>query len=300
MSTELGADGAASAWIKDSDTAGFGDDVINASLETPVIVDFWAPWCGPCKDLGPTLEKAVNAAEGAVRLVKINVDENQQLAAQLRVQSIPAVFAFKGGQPVDGFMGAIPESQVKEFIERLGVEIGPSPVEQLVEAAKLAFDEGDLVTAEAAYRQANELDPANLDALAGVMHCRIAADDTDTAQELFDSLTEEYQDKPELASVKAALALSAGAGDSGDVGAARVAYDANPDDMQAQFDLASALLAASQNEEAVEHLLALIRKDRAWNDEAARKQLVTLFEALGPTHELTVEARKALSSILFS
>ena len=290
---------APSDWIKDSDTARFGEDVVNASMEAPVIVDFWAPWCGPCKDLGPTLEKAVNAANGGVRLVKINVDENQELAAQLRVQSIPAVFAFKGGQPVDGFMGAIPESQVKEFIERLGVTIGPTPVEELLAAATTAFNEGDLVVAEGAYRQILELDPANMDAVAGLIQCRIHADDIDGAQEMFDSLTDEYQNKPELAGVKAALSL-VGESDGEGVEEARAAHAANPDDMQAHYDLACALLANGQNEEGAEHLLALIRQDRAWNDEAARKQLVTLFEALGPTHELTVESRKALSSILFS
>jgi len=289
-----------SEWIKDSDTARFGDDVVNASLEVPVIVDFWAPWCGPCKDLGPILEKNVDAANGAVKLVKINVDENQQLAAQLRVQSIPAVFAFKGGQPVDGFMGALPESQVNTFIENLGVAIGPTPLEELFSTAVIAMEQGDLVTAESVYRKALDLEPGNVEALAGLIICRLKADDTQTAQELFDSLTPEYQNDPAMAGAKAALTLAGDAGKSDDVEAARAAVAANPDDLQAQFDLANVLLGVGQNDEGAEILLAIIKADRSWEDDAARKKLLTLFDALGPTHETTVSARKALSSILFS
>jgi putative thioredoxin len=289
-----------SPWIKDSDTARFGEDVVNASLEVPVIVDFWAPWCEPCKDLGPVLEKTVEAANGAVRLVKINVDENQELAAQLRVQSIPAVFAFKGGQPVDGFMGVQPESQIKAFIEKLGVTIGPSPMEELFSTAEIAMAQGDLVTAESVYRKALDLEPNNIAALGGLIICRVKAGDVATAQELFDSLTPEYQDKPELAAAKAALALAGQGGDSADIEAAQAHHDADPENLDAHFELACALLAQSHNEEGAGHLLDIIKQDREWNDAAARKQLLTLFEALGPTDQLTISARKALSSMLFS
>jgi len=289
-----------SEWIKDSDTARFGDDVVNASMEVPVIVDFWAPWCEPCKDLGPILEKTVVAANGAVRLVKINIDENQELATQLRVQSIPAVFAFKGGQPVDGFMGVQPESQIKAFIEKLGVTIGPSPMEELFSTAEIAMAQGDLVTAESVYRKALDIEPNNIAALGGLIICRVKAGDVATAQELFDSLTPDYQDKPELAAAKAALALVGQGGDDTDIVEAQSRFDANTDDMDAHYDLACALLGQSRNEEGAGHLLDIIKQDRSWNDAAARKQLLTLFEALGPNDELTLSARKALSSILFS
>ncbi len=289
-----------SEWIKDSDTARFGDDVVNASMEVPVIVDFWAPWCEPCKDLGPILEKTVVAANGAVRLVKINIDENQELATQLRVQSIPAVFAFKGGQPVDGFMGVQPESQIKAFIEKLGVTIGPSPMEELFSTAEIAMAQGDLVTAESVYRKALDIEPNNIAALGGLIICRVKAGDVATAQELFDSLTPDYQDKPELAAAKAALALVGQGGDDTDIVEAQNRFDANTDDMDAHYDLACALLGQSRNEEGAGHLLDIIKQDRSWNDAAARKQLLTLFEALGPNDELTLSARKALSSILFS
>ncbi len=291
---------AQSEWIKESDTARFNDDVVNASLEVPVIVDFWAPWCEPCKDLGPILEKAVDAAKGAVRLVKINVDENQELAAQLQVQSIPAVFAFKGGQPVDGFMGAQPESQIKAFIEKLGVTIGPSPMEELFSTADLALAQGDLVTAESVYRKALDLEPNNIVALGGLIICRVKAGDIATGQELFDSLTPDYQDKPELAAAKAALTLAGLGGDDADIAEAQSHFDADPEDMDAHYELACALLAQGRNQEGAEHLLDIIKQDRNWNDAAARKQLLTLFEALGPTDELTLSARKALSSLLFS
>ena len=286
--------------IKDTDTANFVADVIEASRQVQVVVDFWAPWCGPCKQLTPTLEQAVMAAGGAVRLVKINVDENQQLAQQLRVQSIPMVFAFKDGQPVDGFQGALPESQVKEFIGRLGGPSGPSPSEEMLAVAEQAFEAGDFVQAEELYRQILSIEPNNLAAFSGLIQCRVKAGDIDGAKELFDALDDDTQNDAALAGAKAAIELTDAVGDVGDVSEleAKVAADAN--DHQARFDLALAYAGGGRNEEAAEALLEIIRKDREWNEQAARQQLLTLFDAWGPTNPLTVQTRRALSSILFS
>lgn len=290
----------ASDVIVDSDTAHFTDDVINASRDLPVIVDFWAPWCGPCKQLGPALESVVQAAGGAVKLVKINIDENQQLAAQLKIQSIPTVYAFKDGQPVDGFQGALPESQLKEFIERIAGPVGPSPAEQLVEAGQAALESGDLVNAEAALRQAVELEPENLAAIGGVILCRVKAGDLDAAQAMFDAVPGAERDAGELSAAKAALALAAAGGDAGDLSTLKAAVDADGSDFQARFDYANALIGSGNEEEGAAQLLEIVAIDREWNEEAARKQLVTLFEALGPMHPITVSSRRALSSILFA
>jgi len=242
---------AAGELIKDSDTANFAIDVLDASMTAPVIVDFWAPWCGPCKTLGPALEKAVTEARGAVRLVKIDVDQNQDLAAQMRVQSIPAVYAFFQGRPIDGFVGAQPESQIKSFVKRLveaaGTAQGPSPVEQALEEARAALE----------------------------------ADQAGAASALFAQV---LQHESESGSIPDLME--------------QVAHDNNNHD--ARFDLAMALYAAGKREAAVDELLELIRRNRAWNDEAARKQLLKFFEAWGPTDPLTLEARRRLSSLLFS
>lgn len=288
------------ALIKDGDTATFGEDVIQASMEVPVVVDFWAPWCGPCKQLGPAIEKVVTAAAGAVKLVKINVDENQQLAAQLRVQSIPAVFAFKNGQPVDGFVGALPESQIKAFVERLAGEIGPSPVEEAVEHAKMLLESGDAASAAGIFGEALKAEPGNPDAAAGLARCYLANGDLERARQTLSVIPPEHQHHEEVRSVEAALSLAETSGDAGDVRELRAKVDADPADHQARFDLSQALMAAGQREEAVDELLEIIRRDRDWNEEAARKQLLTLFEAFGPTDELTLSGRRQLSSILFS
>lgn len=286
--------------IKDSDTAGFADDVINASREVPVIVDFWAPWCGPCKQLGPMLENIVTSARGAVKLVKINIDENQQLASQLRIQSIPTVFAFKDGQPVDGFTGALPESQIKEFVSKLTGPVGPSPVEELIEAGLGALAGGDLVAAEGAFRQAGEMEPENLHAMGGVIQCRVKAGDIDGARQILDAVPDADRESPALSAAVAALAIAEMGSEAGDLADLHAALEADGADLQARFDLATALVARGDREEGIEHLLEIVRRDREWNEEAARKQLVTVFDALGPMDPLVVSSRRALSSILFS
>ncbi len=300
-----GAGGGASAdLIKDSNTANFAQDVIDASTRTPVVVDFWAPWCQPCKQLGPALEKAVTAARGAVRLVKINIDENQDIAAQLRVQSIPAVYAFFQGRPVDGFVGALPDSQVKDFVDRLvktaGVEQGPSPVEQALEQAQAALDADQAGAASALYGQVLQHEPDNPVAVAGMIRCRLAGDDSAGARQIFDGLSDELKQTPELASVSASLELAEAGAMAGDIPELTAKVAADPKDHQARYDLAMALYGAGREEEAVDELLEIVRLGGAWNDEAARKQLVKFFEAWGPTHPLTATARRRLSALLFS
>ncbi len=290
--------------VKDSDTARFTEDVIEASMTTPVIVDFWAPWCGPCKQLGPVLEKAVQAARGAVRLVKVNVDENQDLAAQLRIQSIPAVYAFFQGQPVDGFVGAQSESQIKSFVEHLarqsGASLGPSPVDQALEQGEAALDQGQPAAASALFGQVLQHEPENARALAGMMRCHLAAGDAAAARQMFDSLPADKTAQAAFASVKAALELAEQRPETGAIPELEARLAAEPDDHQARFDLAVALHAAGQREAAVDALLELMRRDRAWNEEAARHQLLKFFEAWGPKDPLTQSARRRLSSLLFS
>lgn len=290
--------------IKDGDTAGFGRDVIEASMAQPVIVDFWAPWCGPCKQLGPVLEKAVQGARGAVRLVKINVDENQSLAAQLRVQSIPAVYAFFQGQPVDGFVGAQSESQAKAFVERLarlgGQAAGPSPVDQALEQAKTALDGKQFGAASALFGQVLQHESDNEEALAGMIRCYLGSGDTAGARAMFDGLSEDLKAKPALVSVAAALELAEASAEAGSIPELRARVAADALDHQARFDLAMALHAAGDREAAADELLEIVRRDRAWNEEAARKQLLKFFEAWGPTDPMTVEARRRLSSLLFA
>jgi putative thioredoxin len=299
------ANGAAGL-IKDGSTESFMADVIDASSQAAIIVDFWAPWCGPCKQLGPALEKAVVAAKGAVRLVKINVDENQELAAQMRIQSIPAVFAFKDGRPVDGFVGALPEGQVKQFVQKL-VALGPgggeaaSPVADALALAKSAQQAGDMARAANIWTQVLQMEPANLEAIAGLARFAVANKDFAKAKELLARVPADQAGHAEIAAAKAALELAeAGAKTAGATAELEARLAQNPKDHQARLDLAGALFAAGEREKAIDQLLYSIRLDRAWNEQAARKQLLKLFEAVGLADPLTVASRKRLSAILFS
>ncbi|HEX2800556.1 MAG TPA: co-chaperone YbbN [Phenylobacterium sp.] len=291
--------GAGADVIKEGTDAGFMADVIDASKTTPVIVDFWAPWCGPCRQLGPAIEKAVTAAKGKVKLVKIDIDKNPAYAGQLRVQSIPAVFAFVDGKPVDAFMGALPESQVKAFVDKLAKlgPGGPSPVDEMLEMAKESLELGDMGGAAQAYAQILQADPGNLKALGGMARLYLATGDTDRAQEVLDMAPVGAKD-PDLDSVRAALALAAQAPSETAAFERRLAAD--PDDHEARFELAKALAGTHRLDEAADQLLTIIERDRAWNDEAARKQLLTVFEAAGLMSQVARDGRKRLSAILFS
>ncbi len=291
--------------VKNGSTATFMADVVDASHDTAVVVDFWAPWCGPCKQLGPALEKAVRDARGAVRMVKINIDENPELAQQMRIQSIPAVYAFRDGRPVDGFVGALPESQVKQFVSRLAAgaaaAAGPSPIEEALALAQEALQAGDSARAANIYTQILQHEPANLDAIAGLARLAVARKDFAKARQLLDRVPKESAGHAEVAAARAALELAeAGQKSQGAVGELRQRLQRNAGDHEARYELASALFAAGERGQAVDELLDLVKRDRKWNDEAARKQLVKFFEAMGHGDPLTVAARKRLSSILFS
>ncbi len=301
MEPMLGTAAPAGDLIKDSDIEGFMADVIDASQRVAVVVDFWAPWCGPCKQLTPALEKAVRDAKGAVRLVKINIDENPEIAQQMRIQSIPAVYAFKNGRPVDGFVGALPESQVKQFIQKLAGAAAPqqSPLAAALEQAKAAIDAGDSGTATALYSQVLAREPGNVPAVAGLARCYVAAGDSAKAKKLLDDLPPDAQKDADVQAARAAVELAEQAEQAGDLAEHEAKLRANPADHQARFDLAVAQFAAGKREEAFDHLLELFKTARTWNDDAARKQMVKFFEVLGPTHALTVSSRKRLSSLMF-
>src|SRR5437762_7784634 len=291
----------ASAYVKDGSIETFAADVLEASREIPVIVDFWAPWCGPCKQLGPLLEKVVSESKGAVRLVKINIDENQEIARQLRIQSIPTVYAFKNGQPVDGFMGAIPEPQLRVFVQHLtGGEAGANPADDTLAVAEEAFASGDLTTAAQAYAQVLQDEPGHPKAVAGLARCYLKSGDVDRARKTLQLVRPDGAADEAIRAVDAEVKLrerSAAAGDTTDL---RAKVDANPGDHQARYDLALAMDAKGERQRAIDSLLEIVRRDRNWNDQAARKHLVTLFEAMGPTDPRTIDARRKLSSILFS
>jgi putative thioredoxin len=293
--------------IKDSDQTKFAKDVLEASRTVPVIVDFWAPWCGPCKTLQPMIEKVVREAKGAVKLVKIDIDKNQMLAQQLRIQSIPAVYAFFGGRPVDGFMGAVPESQVKQFVDRLVQAAGGAPGEggaddlaAALEHAKQAVAENDFALASQIYNEVLEVAPDNLMAIAGLARCHVQAGNLDQAKAVLAKVPPKDKSNAEIAAVQASIDLAEQAKSAGPVGDLKTKAAADPKDFQARLDLALAYWAGGQRQEAIDELLAMIKLDRNWNEAAARQQLLKFFEALGFTDPLAVDGRKRLSTILFS
>jgi putative thioredoxin len=288
---------------KDIGTKEFAQEVLKTSLQQPVLVDFWAPWCGPCKQLTPVLEKAVAATGGKVKLVKLNIDENQQLAAQMGIQSIPAVFAFYKGQPVDGFMGAQPENAIRAFLDKLikisgGGAVGAAEAEVLAQA-NAALEQNDIETANNLFADILTANPSNASAYAGLIKVALAVDQTEEAQAMLDEAPEEIAKSKELDGVRAQLALASQAVAAGPVDDLLAAVMANQADHTKRYDLAVALHAANRSEEAIDHLLEIIKRERGWNEDAARKQLVTIFEALGLMHELTIAGRRKLSAILF-
>lgn len=295
--------GATGAVIKDTGLETFAADVLDTSMEVPVIVDFWAPWCGPCKQLGPMLERLVTEANGAVRLVKVNIDENPEIAQQLRIQSIPTVYAFKQGQPVDGFMGAIPESQLRQFIEGLAGPLPPGAAEEaadLLAAGVDALAKRDLSRAAQLFGQVLQEDPGNPKAVAGLARCYLESGDLDRARKTLKLVRPDGASDENYRAAEAELALKERAAAAGDAGQLNARVAANPADLAARFDLALVLDGRGAREAAIDQLLEIIRRDRKWNDDAARKHLLTLFDAMGPADPRTLAGRRRLSSILFS
>ena len=285
--------------IKNTTTKDFLRDVIEASREVPVLVDFWAPWCGPCRQLTPILEKAVRAAKGAVRLVKLNIDEHPQIPGQMGVQSIPAVFAFQDGRPVDGFMGALPESRVNDFIARLiGDSAGDTAAD--LEAAEAALSAGDVNSAAQLFGEVLQKDRENAQALAGLAKCYIKTGDLARAEQTLALVPPAKADSSPVASARAALELARKTPAAGDIETLRAKLAADPKDPQARFDLALALSAKGDRSGALDELLAVVAKNRSWNDDAARKQLLQLFDAWGPADPSTIAGRQRLSSLLFA
>ncbi len=291
---------AASDLIKDGTEATFMADVIDASREVPVIVDFWATWCGPCKQLGPALEAAVTAAKGKVRLVKIDVDRNQMIASQMRVQSIPTVYAFWQGQPVDGFQGALPASQIKTFIDKLTGLAGDGGLADALAAAEEMLAEGAAADAAETFAAILEEEPGNAAAYAGLVRAHLAAGNLDQAEAFLNGAPADIAKAKEIEAARAQLELARQAASAGPEAELRAAVEADPANHQARFDLAVALNAAGKVDEAVDQLLDLFRRDREWNDGAAKAQLFTIFEALKPQDPIVLKGRRRLSSMIFS
>ena len=286
--------------VKDTTTQTFVKDVIEESKRQPVLVDFWAEWCGPCKQLGPVLEKAVRAAKGKVKLVKMDIDKHPSIPGQLGIQSIPAVFAFVNGQPVDGFLGALPESQVTAFIERLTKDRLGGEEQDLLKSADDLLAKGDAAGAADLYEQVLAQDSGNLAALGGLTRSYVRTGALEQAKQTLALVPEAKRNDPAVATARAALEVSEQAKAVGPIADLEAKVAGNPLDHQARFDLALALNGKGQRQDAVDNLLEIVKRDRKWNDDGARKQLVQFFEAWGPTDEATVNGRKRLSSILFS
>ncbi|WP_299746217.1 thioredoxin [uncultured Tateyamaria sp.] len=290
--------------IKDGSEASFMQDVVEASQTVPVIVDFWAPWCGPCKTLGPMLEDAVKAAKGAVKMVKINVDEAQMIAGQLRIQSIPTVYAFWQGQPVDGFQGAVPGSEITEFVDRVikaaGGEAPGDSLNDAVEAAEEMLTEGAAVDAAQTFAAILEEDPNHAGAYGGLVRAHIAMEDLDQAEAILNGAPAEISDSAEVEAAHAQLQLARQAEDAGPVAELRAAVEADEGNSEARFELAQALHASGDAEAAVNELLEIFRRDREWNDGAAKEQLFTIFDALKPNDPIVLNGRRRLSSMIFA
>jgi putative thioredoxin len=294
---------AASDLIKETTTQAFVKDVIEESKRQPVLIDFWAPWCGPCRQLTPILEKAVRTAKGKVKLVKMNIDEHPAIPGQMGIQSIPAVIAFVNGQPADGFMGAVPESQVTAFINKLTAGMpaaGETDIAEILKEAEAVLAEGDPATAASIYAEVLAADASNVAALAGLARCYVETGSIDQAKQTLELVPEGKRGDAAIKAVQATIELAEQAKSLGPIAELEQRVAANPLDHQARFELAIALNAGGDRAEATNRLLEIVKRDRKWNDDGARKQLVQFFEAWGPTDEATIEGRKRLSTILFS
>lgn len=290
--------------VKDVSEANFMAEVVDASMAVPVIVDFWAPWCGPCKTLGPALEAAVIAAGGAVKMAKVNIDENQSIAGQMRVQSVPTVYAFWQGQPVDGFQGALPGSEIDAFVARVieaaGGQVPDNGLSDALSAAEEMLAEGDAASAAETFAAITEQDPANAAAYGGLARANIASSSLDEAEAVLNGAPADISEAPEIEAAFAQLQLARQAENAGPVNDLRNRVAASPDDCSIRLELAQALHAAGEIEEAVDELLDLFRRDREWNEGAAKAQLLTIFDALKPNDPIVLSGRRKLSSMIFA
>jgi putative thioredoxin len=297
------AQAAGDGLVIDTTTQAFAKDVIEESRKRPVLVDFWAPWCGPCRTLSPIIEKVVRAAKGAVRLVKMDIDQHPAVAGQLGIQSIPAVIAFVNGQPVDGFIGAVPEGQIKAFVDRILGQMkppGPSDAEKFIADAEALLTGGEAAAAAEGFAAALKSDPGSVPATVGLARAHLAGGDLETARQTLAMLPDTAKNDPRVAAARAQIELAGQSAAVGDTAALAARADADPNDLDARFDLALALNASGDREAATDRLLEIMRKNRSWNEEKARKQLLQFFEAWGPTDAATISGRRRLSSLLFA